>query len=343
MFSSSFESSAVSGAGEDDDLVADQRVELAGALGAGLGQAADQLRRGAHRVVGAAGVDPLRREGEVEVAAGGEAGLLEDRQQALARRARVGGRLEHDELLGLEDLREGRGRVEQVGEVGLARAGQRRRHADDDRFAGGEVGLVGGRPQALRRAAQGLRRRRPRCGCARRSAPRPCAGRCRGRPPRAPPRQRRRRAAGRRSRDPRCRSSSPQCRPPRAAVGRRGQGWEIGCGAGWTWIDRCPTLECVDSPPTSNPGQATSGSEELPRAYFVRSPARATAGGDAAGRRREGLRGDDRRRRDRGRRRLAGELRRDVRDKEACFLEAYDAVFDVARRPCRQRFRGRCG
>ena len=46
--------------GEDDDLAADQLVQLAGSLGAGFGQAADQLRRGAHGVVGAARVDPLR-------------------------------------------------------------------------------------------------------------------------------------------------------------------------------------------------------------------------------------------------------------------------------------------
>ena len=57
------------GAREDDDLVADQLVQLAGTLGAGGRDAADQLRGGAHGEVGATRIDPLRREGDVEVPA----------------------------------------------------------------------------------------------------------------------------------------------------------------------------------------------------------------------------------------------------------------------------------
>jgi hypothetical protein len=59
------------GVGEEDHVVADLRVEGFGALGAGRREAADELGGGLDRVVGAARVDPLRGEGEVEVAAGG--------------------------------------------------------------------------------------------------------------------------------------------------------------------------------------------------------------------------------------------------------------------------------
>ena len=70
------------GAGDAHDLVADEPVELRGALGAGLGQAADHLRRVAQREVGAARIDALGREGEVEVAPGRQARLLQQRQPA---------------------------------------------------------------------------------------------------------------------------------------------------------------------------------------------------------------------------------------------------------------------
>ena len=55
--------------GHRDELVADERVELLGAGAAGRREAADDLRRRAQRVVGAARVDALGREGDVEVAA----------------------------------------------------------------------------------------------------------------------------------------------------------------------------------------------------------------------------------------------------------------------------------
>ena len=68
MFSSSFVSSAASGVETADDVVADLAVQLDGAVAAGLGQPGDDLRRGAQRVVRAAGIDALGREREVEVA-----------------------------------------------------------------------------------------------------------------------------------------------------------------------------------------------------------------------------------------------------------------------------------
>ena len=124
MFSSSFAELGHLGRGDLDDLVADQRVELHGAAAALLGEPADHLRRGADRVVGAPGVDPLRREGEVEVAAGGQAGLLEDREQPLAGGARVGGRLQHHELPLAQDPRELRW-PRRPGRRGRARGGWR--------------------------------------------------------------------------------------------------------------------------------------------------------------------------------------------------------------------------
>ena len=56
------------GPGDRHDLVADLAVERDRAVEARRRQAADDLRRVAQRVVGAAGVDPLGREGDVEVA-----------------------------------------------------------------------------------------------------------------------------------------------------------------------------------------------------------------------------------------------------------------------------------
>ena len=77
----------------------------------------------------------------MEVLAGLEAGLLEHRDQALARRARVGRRLEHDELAGLQHRRERADASPCSGdEVRLAVRRQRRRDADDDRVGEREVG-----------------------------------------------------------------------------------------------------------------------------------------------------------------------------------------------------------
>ena len=156
MFSSSFASSAASGVERTTTSSQISRVELAGALGAGLGHAADQLRRGPDRVVGAAGVDPLRREGEVELLAGRHPGLLEDRQQPLPGGARVGGRLEHHELARPQDLGERIGGIDQVGEVRFARARQRRRDADDHRVAGLELGVVARRLELAAERSQRL-------------------------------------------------------------------------------------------------------------------------------------------------------------------------------------------
>jgi len=107
-----------------------------------LGQPADHLRRVGHRVVGAAGINPLRREGEIEVDPGLQARLLEDRGEALAGRAGVGGRFQDDELAGVALGAELGPDVDQIGEVGLALARQGRRNADQDRVAVGQVTIA---------------------------------------------------------------------------------------------------------------------------------------------------------------------------------------------------------
>jgi hypothetical protein len=137
------------GAGDRDHLVADELVQLDRAVQALLGQRAHDLGRVAERVVGAARVDALRREGKVEVAAGRQPRLLEERREALARGARVGGGLEHHELPLLQHARQGVAGVDQRLEVWLAVAGQRGRHGHHDGVHLGQVGVAGGRVEAL--------------------------------------------------------------------------------------------------------------------------------------------------------------------------------------------------
>jgi hypothetical protein len=127
------------GARDADDLVADLAVERLGAIAACLGEPRHHLRRVAQREVRAPGVDALGRVGEVEVAAGDEPGLLEDRRHALARGAGVGRRLQDDQLVALHDVCEDAGRVDERAKVGLAVRRQRRRHADENGIATRQV------------------------------------------------------------------------------------------------------------------------------------------------------------------------------------------------------------
>ena len=116
------------------ELVAHVAVELERALEAGVREPADDLRRVAQRVVGAARVDALGREGDVEVHARGEAGLLEQRDEPLARGARVGGRLEHHELAALQHLGERAARRHERPQVRLAVARSAAWARDDRRL-----------------------------------------------------------------------------------------------------------------------------------------------------------------------------------------------------------------
>ena len=120
-----------------DDGLDGAAVQLGRALGAGGRQPAHELRRVPGRPVSAAGVDPFGRERQVEVLAGLEAARLENRLEALPRRAGVGRRLEHDQLAPAEPWSDELGSTANDREVGLTLAGQRGRQRDQDR-----VGLL---------------------------------------------------------------------------------------------------------------------------------------------------------------------------------------------------------
>jgi hypothetical protein len=98
--------------------------------------------------VAVARVLALGREGQEEVAAAPEAARLEARQELLARRPRIGGRLEHHQLARAQALRDLVSRVPHVGEVGLAVRAERRRHAHHDRVALRQAVEGGGRLDA---------------------------------------------------------------------------------------------------------------------------------------------------------------------------------------------------
>ena len=80
----------------------------------------------------------------MEVLADPEAALLEQRQQALARRARVRRRLEHDQLAFLEASRDVLDGAHHERQVGLALRRERRRQRDEDRLGLLQRVVVGG-------------------------------------------------------------------------------------------------------------------------------------------------------------------------------------------------------
>ncbi len=103
------------------------------------------------------GIDALGREREEEVDVRLQPAGLEHRLHHFVGRARIGRRLEDDELPGLSVRRHRVDRLHDVGQVGILRLAQRRRHADVDGVHGAELGHVGGGAQRA-----GCRRRPPR-------------------------------------------------------------------------------------------------------------------------------------------------------------------------------------
>ena len=128
------------------DRVDRAAVEGGRGLGRRVVDATDHLRHASRCVVGATGVDALRRVGEEEVPAGDEPALrFEDREQLVAGRARVRRRLEHDEVTRSEppaDLPRG---AQDDREIGLALPGERGRECDQDRVGVAEDVVVGRR------------------------------------------------------------------------------------------------------------------------------------------------------------------------------------------------------
>ena len=162
MFSSSFVSSAVSGEETAIDRVERALVERAGgALGAGLGDAADDLRASSSSSSRSGRVDALGREREVEV-----------RRRPRARRRRGGGAPPPASFRGTWSTPARRGgpcrsrsaisrhRSEDDREVGLAVGRERRRQRDQDGVRWRRLRRSPSLPRALRprRAAQLLRR-----------------------------------------------------------------------------------------------------------------------------------------------------------------------------------------
>jgi hypothetical protein len=113
-----------------------------------IGHARDQLRRVAEAVGAVTGIDPLGRVAEKDVLSDHLPGALEDGQHDLLGGARVGCRLQHDELIGAQVLGHGLGRGDDVGDVGRAGLRQRCGDADRHRVEVGDRRVVTGGPQA---------------------------------------------------------------------------------------------------------------------------------------------------------------------------------------------------
>src|SRR5262249_6352140 len=130
-------------AGDGDDALHHRGVEGDGEVAADAVDAADHLGDVAGGKIAVAGVLALRTEGEEEVLAGLQTGLLQDRAEQLLRRAGVGGALQHDELAAAQVRADRAGRRLDARQVRLAVLRQRRRHANDDRVNLAEAGGVG--------------------------------------------------------------------------------------------------------------------------------------------------------------------------------------------------------
>ena len=152
-FSSSLASSAASGRGQLVDGRVDPPKQRRGPRRGGRGEAADQAwdrAAGARRV---ARVDTLRGKGKIEVPTSDQARPLQLSPERTGGRTRIRGRLEDNQLSGTELAPNPLGRSEDGAEVGVLRARDRRRHADEDHVTGGQVGVVAALdPQALAEA-----------------------------------------------------------------------------------------------------------------------------------------------------------------------------------------------
>jgi hypothetical protein len=145
VFSRILVSSAASA--DETDRIDEALVEASSRLGALRCDAADHLWRVLGMPGRVPGVYTLGREAEVEVLSDLEPRRLESRQQDLARRARIGRRLEDDELAFTERSRHRVGRRDDERHVGIASLRERRRHADGDHVAFRQAAHVGRRLQ----------------------------------------------------------------------------------------------------------------------------------------------------------------------------------------------------
>ena len=143
MFSRSFVSSAASGDETGCTLSIAAPYSADGRGGRALVDPADDLRDVLRRPVLAARVDALGGERQMEVLAGGEpAPSLEDRLHLLARRARIGRRLEDDEMALAQACRDLLGGGDEDAQIGLALPRERCRERDEDRVRLAELVVV---------------------------------------------------------------------------------------------------------------------------------------------------------------------------------------------------------
>ena len=131
--------------GTRDDLV----VKRASKAHRRIAVAADNLWNVARAKAVIARVFALGRVGEKEISPRPEAARLEDGAHDLARCAGVGRRFKDDELSRPQMRRDAFGRAYDVGQIGLALPGQRRRHAQDNRIDFGEAAKIVGCGKAL--------------------------------------------------------------------------------------------------------------------------------------------------------------------------------------------------
>ena len=92
----------------------------------------------------------------MEVPARRQPGLLEERDEALTGRPRVGGRFEHDKLALLEHACQRAASRHQGTEVGLAVTGERRRDRNDHSLRLREVGVPSCAPKPIPHGRQAL-------------------------------------------------------------------------------------------------------------------------------------------------------------------------------------------
>ena len=159
MFSSSLAASATLALATGTTCVERGPIERGRRLGGLRVDATHHLGDGARGERRVARVFPFRREGHQHVAGRLQAAGEEAGQQLLFRGARVGGRLQDDQLTRAQVRGHLVGGVADEGEVGLAMPPQRRGHADDDGIAAGQPVEVRGGGEAA--AGHGLAPRAP--------------------------------------------------------------------------------------------------------------------------------------------------------------------------------------
>ena len=145
---------------DGDDRVDRRPVERGSQRAADGRGPADDLWHIASIERAVARVDPLGRKGKEEIDPCLEPALFEERLHDLLRGARIGRRFEHDEQSWMQVRRDRFDCRDDIGQVGILRLAERRRHADVDRVEARNDREVRGRRQPAGGSQLGHRRRR---------------------------------------------------------------------------------------------------------------------------------------------------------------------------------------